>query len=201
MPKQVILILAAGNSSRLGQPKQMLPLSDEANLLQHTVQVAMDSLADDIVVVLGSNAGEHDQMLDQWKDQLHIIQNDQWQKGMGSSIKAGVKCIDKEISDWGGVLISVCDQPHLRTKIIDQLIQEGEKCQAPVASQYDPDNFGVPVWFPKSWQSQLEELPDERGALFLLKQIQSELFTLPFPEGETDIDTLDDWKEYLATNR
>lgn len=200
MPNTVLLILAAGSSSRLGQAKQLLPVSAEQTLLQRLIREAEKSAVDEIVVVLGH---AYDQMKTSLQSfpQIHLVINESWSQGMGSSIKAGLQFIEEHMTDWDGVIISVCDQPHLKAEHFSLLMEEGLKHHQPVASQYDKDSYGVPVFFPKSWSKRLLELPDDRGAHFLLKKHKDEIRSLPFPEGLVDIDTPDDWRNWLARDQ
>jgi molybdenum cofactor cytidylyltransferase len=88
-PKGIsILILAAGNSSRLGQSKQLVPIQGEPLLLK-SVREAMGAQAESIVVVLGAQAEVHKKIIDTLP--VEIVINTNWERGMGSSLKLGLK--------------------------------------------------------------------------------------------------------------
>src|SRR5215213_854940 len=85
-----VILLAAGDSSRLGSPKQLL-VHDGRTLLQNSLQVAHASNAHPSVVVLGANADKIKKELDGLDTQ--IVVNYDWQEGMASSIRCGVKAL------------------------------------------------------------------------------------------------------------
>ena len=85
-----IVLLAAGASVRLGRPKQLLPYRGQT-LLKYSIQTALDSQAQPVVVVLGANANELQNEIKE--SNVHVVINEHWQEGMSSSIRRGVKTI------------------------------------------------------------------------------------------------------------
>ena len=102
------VIVAAGASARLGQPKQLVEI-DGKPLLVRVVESIRDSLDGPVVVVLGANEtiiGEVLVGLD-----VYTVLNPDWESGMGSSIAVGVRHLLEQNDDLSGILVSVCDQP------------------------------------------------------------------------------------------
>lgn len=94
-----------------------------------------------------------------------------------------------------GIIISVCDQPFLEAAVFDQLIGEWESGNhSMVASSYS-GTVGVPALFGKEHFGEMASLPDHAGAKKLL--FRESIATIPFPRGVVDIDTPQDWQDYL----
>ena len=199
-----ILILAAGSSSRLGYPKQLIQIDGET-LLHRIARRATDSQATKVLVVLGHQADAMERELRDLQN-VRTIHNPEWQHGMGSSIKAGVR----ELASSDAILISVCDQPHLTTAIFDELVQKlPDSSTGIVCSRYlpteSPDNtslstlhspfstpYGVPAIFASQHFPALLALPQDAGAKTLITANDVEF--IDFPLGAVDIDTADDLK-------
>ncbi len=190
--KNAIIILAAGNSSRMGQPKQLLDIHGK-KLLAYVVNQACQSKADLVFVVLGSKSEMFITSLDQ--SQVEIIINKDWKKGMGNSLKRGVTEATQRY-DLESVIISVCDQPFLSSDIFDQLLSKKDQFEI-IASAYSDGNYGPPTRFAKSQFDNLLTIGDAQGARSLIKGFKGTLGLVPFHKGEIDMDTKDDYQSYL----
>lgn len=191
------IILAAGNSSRMGQPKQLLRINDEA-LLVRTIKTvtAAGLLNTEITVVLGSDYAQHRDVVSPLK--VNIEHNINWADGMGSSLKYGLKKIMEQKPI--GVLILVCDQPLLTPQHLQKIIQLFQASpQSIIASHYNNTN-GVPAIFPSPLFDQLLMIGDEQGAKKVLQENQHNLISVDFPDGAIDLDTPEDYKNYNTTN-
>src|SRR5271154_5794289 len=104
------IVLAAGASTRLGQPKQLLRVDGES-LLRRTVRFAIDSGCLPVFVVLGCDATALTPQLGDLA--ASAIINDQWQAGMASSLQAGLHAALDTSPSPADVMILVCDQPRL----------------------------------------------------------------------------------------
>ena len=183
MPVSVV-ILAAGSSSRMGQSKQLLPWKG-GTLLSHAVTTAMESRAGHIYVVLGSNEDEHRKEIENFP--VTIVSNPSWAKGMGSSIKAGVKAA----KDSEAVLIMVCDMPYVTSEHLNNLMSTKHPI---VASKY-LDAVGVPALFRKEMFDELMAIGDSEGARNLITNHQSQIIIL---KSGIDLDTPDDYRKALS---
>lgn len=190
-----IIILAAGSSSRMGQSKQLLDISGEP-LLRRIVRIALDVVPDEVFVVLGANPEEHFKVIEDLP--IKSVYNDNWQKGMGSSIKAGLNHLLEVSPTINAVMILVCDQPLLTTDHLKKLKQTFIASGTPVAAMAYSNTVGVPAIFEKSLFPDLINLPDDKGAKVMLEKKSSVLLTIPFPEGSIDLDTPDDYEKFKS---
>ncbi len=190
-----VLLLAAGASRRLGQPKQLLPLGGRPMLLRVAQQ--LHSPAWQLFVVLGAAADEVAPLLAPLP--LLPLLHDRWAEGMGSSIAFGVDAILCARPATTTIIIAVADQPLLQAQHLQALLDlQRLSGQAAVASRYSPDSWGTPCLFTAGCFDRLRQLQGEQGA----KSIMHHFSSLPpacidFPEGITDIDTPADWLAFL----
>lgn len=186
MPRCAAIVLAAGASSRLGEPKQLLQINGES-LVRRTVRLVIEAGCSPVIVVLGAYA-------EKIKPELNdlvavIVENAQWTEGMGSSICCGIASLQANRPEK--VLISVCDQPELSAELLVALIaaQSGDWLVA--ASQYN-GALGVPAVFCSSLFPQLQALTGDRGARALIAEFADRVNPVDFPGGGFDVDTAKD---------
>jgi molybdenum cofactor cytidylyltransferase len=174
------VVLAAGASTRLGEPKQLVMLGGET-LLERAVRIAREAGCLPVVVVVGA---EHVQVLGNsvLGDVVTVI-NDKWEQGMGSSIRLGVRTLAFAAKDAEGVLLMTCDQPAVTAKHLDRLMMRVEV----KASRYAGKN-GVPAFFPSKYFDKLTALKGDTGARELLAEARYE----ELENGELDVDTVKD---------
>ena len=188
-----LVLLAAGASTRLGQPKQLLPWQ-EKSLLQLMTETALQSVNGLVVVVLGANAGDLQPVVDAKK--VNIVYNAGWQEGIASSIRSGLTALLQVAPLTENVIFMVCDQPYVTPSLIKELInvkkQTGKKI---VASKY-ADTTGIPVIFDKSIFPSLLKLEGNTGAKKIIQQFNGEVETIDFPLGHIDIDTKEDYDNF-----
>lgn len=189
-----IVILAAGNSSRMGQSKQLLDVGGQT-LLEKTVSAAVESKIPNVTVVLGANAEIHRRLLKNYP--VQILVNNDWALGMGSTLKFALKKILEDNINVQGVLFMVCDQPNITVQHINKVCDLflSEKPIA-VASQYKM-TFGVPALFDRITFSSLLSINDHAGAKEVLEKVKNDLRLIPFEGGEIDLDTLEDYQNFI----
>ena len=188
-----IIILAAGESSRLGQPKQMLKYGD-LTLLEHCIHVAHGSNANPIIVVVGAHADLVSSRVD---DKTHFVTNGHWQEGMASSIRCGIRAALELDPSMEGAIFMVCDQPYVTSLLLNTLIAAHQTTSKPiVASGYD-NTVGPPAFFKKKFFPELLQLNGDVGAKSVIKQHAGEVEIVLFPRGSMDIDTEDDYQKLL----
>ena len=115
----VALILAAGNSSRMGEAKQLLPWSQDT-LLGNAIEMAKRSKIKKVYVVLGAEAERIKASLKECKQEL--IMNQNWSRGMGTSISCGVAGVLNSDIDPAAILVMLADQPFIDKTYINALI-------------------------------------------------------------------------------
>ncbi|MEM7551354.1 MAG: nucleotidyltransferase family protein [Bacteroidota bacterium] len=183
-----ILILAAGNSSRLGRPKQSVTFEGKT-LLEKTIQAGKISNAQSTYVVLGFSYNKLMKDLDLSHE--FILINEEWNLGMGNSLKYGVSKIMELEPKTEAIIVSVCDQPYLSASIFNGLLGRFQGDQKIVASYYSGIQ-GVPALFSKTYFKEILNLQDESGAKYLLNKYKERVVSVAFEKGEIDIDTPDD---------
>lgn len=186
-----IVVLAAGASSRLGSPKQLLNYSG-ATLLQHAVEAAQSSDAAKVLVVLGAHA-------DVIKHALNIatvstIVNAQWKDGMSSTIRCGLQTLVEMNPQLEAVIFMVADQPFVSAELLNNLLDLHRKEQHSIVASKYGSTFGTPVLFSKHFFSELLQLTGDVGAKSLVRKYINEAAFVSFPEGSIDIDTVEDYK-------
>ncbi len=190
--KAGLIILAAGESARMGKPKQLLEFKGET-LLRRIAKTATQSQVHSIVAVLGAKA----QMLQKELDgfDLEIVHNKNWNTGMSSSIKAGlVKLLEKN-EDLPAVVIAVCDQPFVSAGIIDNLLEKYRQTNALIVASRYAETLGVPALFDKRLFAEIKNLAKSGGAQSLIKKFRAESVSIDFPAGAFDIDTPEDYSD------
>lgn len=174
------MVLAAGESRRLGRPKQMLLLDGET-LLARTVRVAREAGLRPIVVVLASDAAF---ALTKQGDVIALA-NPQAAEGMAASVRCGVA--EAAGRGCGGAVLMTCDQPAVTADHLRALYAEGQSVKA---SRYAGRN-GVPAFFPRAYFGALQQLQGDQGARALLRDaafVEDERLAL-------DVDSEADWVE------
>jgi len=175
--KTPAVVLAAGASVRLGEPKQMVRLAGET-LLERAVKTAREAGCSPVVVVLGADA-ERIQIQCDLSDAVVAI-NDEWSEGMASSIRVGVGAV----RDADGVVLMTCDQPAVTAAHLRALMKTGEATASTYAARR-----GVPAYLPASAFAQLLELRGDAGARDLLREAEA----VELAGGELDVDTAEDF--------
>lgn len=185
-----IILLAGGSSSRLGSPKQLL-MYEGQTLIKRMMDIASNSDADPLVLVLGANANLVQQEIGGLSH--HSTINADWKEGIASSIRAGVNKILQINPLVEGVVLIFCDQPQLSADLINNLIVAHKKTGKPIVTCSYGDTFGPPTLFHKSVFGKLLELQGDLGARNILRELADSVEAISFPGGELDIDTKADY--------
>lgn len=193
-PQLATIILAAGASTRMGRPKQLLAY-DGKNLLQHIIAVSEQLQNRPIVVVLGAYAEKILPTLTGLP--VSIVQNDSWSTGMGSSIKAGTKHLLSMFPNIQAVLILLVDQPFVDLFFLQQLVHLYHTANASIICSAYNDQLGVPAIFDHTLFESLLHLNEAVGARKLIRSYQGKVVSVPFEHGAFDLDTEADWQRFL----
>jgi len=182
------IILAAGSSSRMGNPKQLLEWHNRP-LLVHAITNIREILHDRVIVVLGAHA-ELIQTSINLGDVTSVV-NSQWQEGMASSIRAGVQALPASAA---AALIMLCDQPLINAEHIQNLLSGWQHAPTHIVVSEYHQSVGVPVVFPAEFFTDLLALKGDRGAKPLILDFKDRLLKIPLPEAEVDIDKPEDFE-------
>lgn len=192
MVKIPVILLAAGSSSRMGQPKQLLPWG-EKTLIEHQISVLMQ-LGTPIIVVIGAYSEQIWPVIEHYP--VTVAVNDKWESGMGSSVACGITKVELTEIEAKGALITLVDQPLIPADHYYSLLENFESgSQQIIASTSAEGWIGVPVLFDKCYFSELKDLHGEKGAKKLIQQYPSRIKTVLFNEIINDIDTLETYQD------
>ena len=180
------IVLAAGNSSRLGRPKQLVEFQGKT-LIKHALEKALFAKFRSVFVVLGSDANlikKEIQFLP-----VNILVNEKWEEGMGTSISEGIQYLETVHPYSEGVVLMACDQPFLTSDLLKELMITGQKTNAPAVACRYGESIGVPAFFSAKLFNELKGLKGGKGAKRILMKYRSEATFVDFPQGDFDIDT------------
>jgi molybdenum cofactor cytidylyltransferase len=196
MQKIGAVILAAGSSSRMGQPKQLLSLRGKT-LVRACIDAVSEGGCSPVVVVTGSDS-----------EKVHLelanvnpveVRNTKWQRGIGSSIRSGVQALIDHAPNVEAILLLVCDQPAVNGHFIERLIAARNTTMKDIVASGYADTVGVPALFDRSLFKDLLSLGDKAGAKSIILQKPERVEQLPFPDGAIDVDTWEDWEKAQRT--
>jgi len=188
-----IVILAAGNSSRLGRPKQLLAFK-QTTLIEHTIKAAWQTPFQPIIVVLGAYAMEIQEKL---TANVNFVINDSWLAGMSSSINAGVAALIKQSPMIENIIIAVSDQAFITAEIFQALKQKQISTKKGIVASTYAKTTGTPVLFSKQYFPQLLSLTGNNGAKSMLNLHGNDVATIAFALGNIDIDTETDYDNLI----
>jgi molybdenum cofactor cytidylyltransferase len=188
-----LIVLAAGASTRMGRPKQLLHWRG-ATLIRRAVATALATDCQPIIVVLGAVVATIQAEIADLD--VQIVENANWQQGMSTSIQAGLQYLLQTTPNVNAVLFMLADQPLLTTAHLQKLIAAYRQGADRVASEYQ-ETLAVPALFGRSWLEALQCLRGDQGARALFHQDPAHLVRIPFPEGFFDIDTPEAYHSFL----
>lgn len=187
-----IIILAAGSSSRMGRPKQLLQYRGKP-LLQHTIDEALGTGVEHIVVILGAHAVKIKENIK--KKGVTLLENPDHEEGMASGICMGVHYLTNDRENMKeGILIMLCDQPFVNSGLLVRLIKKQQVTGSGIIASSYKGIKAVPAVFHKNVFPELLSLKGDRGAKSIIRKYGKETETIDFPEGHIDIDTPEDYR-------
>jgi len=189
MDECAAVILAAGASTRLGQPKQLILLEGES-LLRRTTRLAIDSGCSPVLVVLGRDAASF--LPEVGGLQAVVTINEEWQSGMASSLKTGIKAVLAACPQVQNMMVLVCDQPELDSPQLKHLLTTHRSGRALITASKYVETLGVPAIFSKKVFGELLDLAGDQGARRVLTRHRNKVATVDFPGGDFDLDTPED---------
>ena len=196
MSKTGIIILAAGNSSRMGEPKQLMMFKNKT-FLQHIIGEARNALLDPVICVTGYQSEVISESITGME--VSVVYNEHWSEGMGSGISAGIKHL--LLSDVDSVILTVSDQPHVSSDLfLTMLKMKARSGKRIVACSY-AGTLGTPVLFARDYFQQLMSLDGDQGAKKIVSMNMSDVCPLEFEEGNIDIDTKQDYEKLISETR
>ncbi len=190
-----ILILAAGASRRMGQPKQLLPWGN-STLLQHAIRHAKGLDINKIGVVLGAYAQKIQKSLSKYK--VELLMNPNWEDGLGSSLAYGIKNLVNTEQTLDGILVMLGDQPLIDTSYLNRLMEAfASENKGIIVTSYG-NRVGVPAVFSSRYFSELTDLDRDQGAKEIIRKYKGDMYVVD-PEGKAiDLDTKEAYDALLT---
>lgn len=188
------IILAAGASTRMGKPKQLLPYQGKT-LLAHAISRVERAGVQNFVVVTGAHRFEKEFV----GKNVRFVHNTHWEAGMGTSVGVGLKALQAEAtSELDGVLVMLSDQPLIRSAHLTQLINAFSFNKTTIVAIKYLHGLGVPAIFDRSAFEQLLHLRGDKGARELLNNKLTQAIAIATPTQHLlDIDTKEDYSKLL----
>lgn len=183
MTNPAALVLAAGGSRRLGQPKQLIRMNGES-LLRRTARLAIVAGCDPVLVVLGADAEL--MRLEAAGLGVECIVNEEWEQGMASSLRCGVEKLRG--CDIDSLMVLVCDQPRLSQAILGSLIAAHHRTRPDITASTYGGVKGVPAIFDRKVFPTLAALKGDEGARKVIANPKWVVSTIEFADGEFDVD-------------
>jgi molybdenum cofactor cytidylyltransferase len=192
------ILLAAGASTRMGEPKQLLPIAGRP-LIAHAAAAALGSPAWPVVVVLGAHAEKIRPALARLP--LLIAQNPAWQEGLASSIRTGLDALEIFSRTLDAVLIVPADLPAFSAAAVARLVAAYHTAGHDIAAARYAGHLGSPALFARAHFASLRALHGDQGARTLLAAHADTVAAVDLPELELDLDTPADYKHLKQGGR
>ena len=186
-----VVILAAGASERLGEPKQLLVYKG-SSLLKRAVAEAVKSNAEKVIVVLGAKADIMRKELNE--NEVHIVINSEWEEGMASSIRSGINTLLEISASAEAAILMPCDQPYVSASLLNELISKQEETGKRIIACDYGEALGPPSLFHRDLFSELLMLEGDAGAKKIVQNHGDDVATVLFTKGSVDIDTAEDYQ-------
>lgn len=187
-----LLLLAAGASTRMGQPKQLLTWQGRT-LLRHAAETAVASGCAPIVLVTGAI---HDELVTEIAGlPIQAVRNEHWETGMASSIRTGLAAVAP--ARPRAVLIMLTDQPLVTPELLRRLVAQQRQTHAPIVATAYGNTLGVPAVFDRALLPRLLQLQGAEGAGRLIASLGAAAGQVHFPAGLLDVDTPEQYAALL----
>jgi molybdenum cofactor cytidylyltransferase len=185
-----IIVLAAGASVRMNEPKLLLRFQGKT-LLRRAAQTALESIYKPVVIVLGKNFERARAEIADLP--VEIVFNENWRRGLSSSIRAGVEKLLEIAPAAAAVVITLADQPLVTAHHLNLFAEKfAQSKSAIIAAEYN-ETRGVPALFARNIFDDLDNLAGDQGAKQIIQKYRSLATTIDLPEAAFDIDTPQDY--------
>lgn len=188
------VILAAGESKRMGNIKQLLQWRNKS-LVNHIIDKSFDSLANKTFVVLGANAAKIETVFNE--KPVQTIYNHNWKNGLGSSISAATDHINQLKEAFSGILFCLVDQPLISTSHFNNLIERFSLSEKGIVATNHEGNIGVPAIFNRSYFDKLIQLDKSDGAKIIIYAHLRDTASISSYHDYVDLDTPEDVENFL----
>ena len=187
------IILAAGESVRMGRPKQLMPLG-ESTILEQTIEEVLSSPVDEVIVVLGYRAEEIGKKLAH--KQIKVGINPHYRRGMSASVATGLRLVNDKAE---AVMLVLGDQPFVPSQTIDDFITAFSHSDKGIAVPTYEGRRGNPVIFSIKYREELLELCGDVGGKEIIGRHPDDVLEVAVGSDGIwlDIDNMDDYRSHL----
>jgi molybdenum cofactor cytidylyltransferase len=185
------IVLAAGGSSRLGRPKQLLPWRGKP-LVSTVAGTALSAGLSPVVVVIGSHGEEVKQALSDLP--VSLVNNLQWEAGQSASVKAGLRVLPEMV---GGAVFLLADQPQIPDTLIRSLVETHAQTLSPIVAPQIDGRRGNPVLFDRDTFVDFLALEGDAGGRKLFSRHQVTWVEWYGRDLLLDVDTPEDYQKLL----
>lgn len=185
------VVLAAGGSSRLGWPKQLLPWRGKP-LVYTVAKTALSAGLSPVVVVIGSHGEEVKQALRDLP--VTFVHNPEWEAGQSASVKAGLRALPEMV---GGAVFLLSDQPQIPVTLIRLLVETHAQTLSPIVAPQVDGQRGNPVLFDRDTFADFMALEGDAGGRRLFSHHQATWVEWYDRDLLLDVDTPEDYEKLL----
>lgn len=185
------VVLAAGGSTRFGEPKQLLEWGGKS-FLQVVAEKALEANLAPVVVVLGSEADQVRSELD--KLPVVVAENPAWQTGQAGSVRTGTAAVSGRC---GGVLFLLVDQPQIPPALLNEILRAHAKTLAPIIAVQVRGQLTNPVLFDRVLLPELMTLTGDKGGRALFDEYDIQFVSWDNPLIQLDVDTPEDYRDLI----
>ena len=191
------VILAAGASTRMGQPKQLLEYQGKS-LISRITGIAIEVIEEPVVVVIGAYSNLISKELKGMNAQ--IVKNPEWTSGIATSIRTGLLEIRSLSPQLRALFFLVCDQPFVTAGLLTEMLLAMDQSHKNIVACSYNDTLGTPVLIARQYFKELLLLRFHDGAKKIIQRHPMAVQPVPFPNGNVDIDTLQDYISLQSNN-
>lgn len=186
-----VLILAAGASRRLGQPKQLVKFKGET-LIRRMANEAVSAQIGGVTVVTGNKREVIEKEITDLE--VNIFYNEEWEEGIGASIRNGLENVLSRNPNTNAILITMVDQPFVNAAHLQKLAKAYDPSRPMIIASAYRGTFGVPVLVDNFYFDMLKGLKGDEGGKKIFVNYLKNIVEIPFIEGSIDIDEQEDLK-------
>lgn len=184
------IILAAGGSTRFGQPKQLLPVEGQP-MVYRAAKAALAAGLDPVMVVIGAAGDQVRAVLQDLP--VRIVVNPDWELGQSTSVLAGLRALPLRT---GAAIFQLADQPFVDDRLVSALVERWQTSGAPVVAPLIADRRANPVLFDRSTFPEFASLSGDQGARTILPKFKVEYLPWQDERAARDIDTMEDYVRF-----
>jgi molybdenum cofactor cytidylyltransferase len=188
------ILLAAGQSKRMGELKQLMPFG-QSTIVEQAVDNLLSSAVDEVIVVVGYKARDVTRAIA--AKPIKLVINPDYEQGMSTSIIAGLKSVHSRTQ---GVMLALGDQPLVNSQIINRLIEEFYNHDKGIVVPTYQGRRGHPIIFAIKYKEQLLELSGDMGGRQIIENHPDDVLEVAVDSESivADFDTTDDYQAYVG---